>query len=161
MRKLRKAEGVNFYMVVPNWVPNSQGLKLRNFDLFCKPKVLYLYFDERRDIRWKIALAQRISWGLRLYFIVLKSQYIHSQLPLLGVFAEKSWHNTDQYVLGYGGAMDFIIKKEKSWSSTWYQLISWLESQDRHSQLPLLGEYCNSFFSVFHCIVRLFRMHHI
>ena len=32
--------------------------------------ILYLYCDERRDIRWNIVCTQGISWGLRLYFIV-------------------------------------------------------------------------------------------
>ena len=31
---------------------------------------LYLYYDERRDIRWNIAWAWGTSWGLRLYFTV-------------------------------------------------------------------------------------------
>ena len=42
-----------------------------------KNNVLYLYYDERRDLRWNIehkgnpeGEARGISWGLRLYFTV-------------------------------------------------------------------------------------------
>ena len=61
-----------------------------------QPQALYLYCDERRDIRWNIAWAQGIFRGLRLHFIVYSN----------------SSHNTD--ILHFNSSIDFPGRYLKS-----------------------------------------------
>ena len=83
--------GINKYMywLQPLWI--AGWLYVVILITFCT--ILYLYYDERRDIRWNMAWAQGKSWwrsprvfqGLRLY-----SRYILTQVIIQTLLMSKN-----------------------------------------------------------------------